>query len=117
MVVLTDQPLRQILQKHNMFGCLVKWAIELSEFYIQYKPWPVIKPQVLADFITECTIPEETLTASSELVVEGTVQLSQPWILYVDGSFTPFASSTVNHSYQPYRGSGCVCSPLYSSQV
>ena len=37
MVILIDQPLKQILQKHDMSGHLVKWAMELSEFDIQYK--------------------------------------------------------------------------------
>ena len=42
-IVLTDQPLRQIMQKHELSGRLVRWAIELSEFDIQYKPRPSIK--------------------------------------------------------------------------
>ena len=33
--VLTDQPLRQIMYKHELSGWMVRWAIELSEFDIQ----------------------------------------------------------------------------------
>ncbi|GKV15225.1 hypothetical protein SLEP1_g26025 [Rubroshorea leprosula] len=33
-IVLTDQPLRQILQKPECFGRLIKWAVELGEFEI-----------------------------------------------------------------------------------
>ena len=37
-LVITNQPLRQTLNKPNSSGWLVKWAIELSEFDISYKP-------------------------------------------------------------------------------
>ncbi|GFZ14484.1 hypothetical protein Acr_24g0006740 [Actinidia rufa] len=36
-VVLTDQPLNQILQWPNTSGQLLKWSIELSEFHIIYR--------------------------------------------------------------------------------
>ena len=94
MVVLTDQPLRQILQKHDMFEHLIKWTVKLSEFDIQYKPRSMIKSQVLADFVAKCTILDETPTTLSELVEEGTSSLSHPWILHVDVSSTPSASGT-----------------------
>ena len=32
------------------------WAVELSEFDIQYRPRTAIKGQVVADFITEFTL-------------------------------------------------------------
>ena len=59
--VLTDQPLRQILQKPDYSGRLMKWAIELSQFDIHFEPRQAIKGQALADFIVECTFgaPEE----------------------------------------------------------
>ncbi|CAL8996497.1 unnamed protein product [Prunus brigantina] len=38
--VLTNHPLRQVLQKPETSGRLVKWAIELGEFDIHYKPRP-----------------------------------------------------------------------------
>ena len=51
--VLTNHPLRQVLQKPDASGCLLKWAIELSQFKIEFQPRPVIKGQALADFIAE----------------------------------------------------------------
>ncbi|XP_077248245.1 uncharacterized protein LOC143887886 [Tasmannia lanceolata] len=57
--VLTDHPLRQVLHKPDTSGQLVKWAVELSEFDIQYMPRPAIKAQVLPDFAAECTIPQQ----------------------------------------------------------
>ncbi|GMH07043.1 hypothetical protein Nepgr_008883 [Nepenthes gracilis] len=56
-VVLTDQPLKGILQKPDVSGRLVKWAIELGEFDIEFRPRPAIKAQALADFIVETTTP------------------------------------------------------------
>ncbi|XP_077232060.1 uncharacterized protein LOC143865910 [Tasmannia lanceolata] len=57
--VLTDQPLRQVLHKPSTSGRLMKWAVELSEFEILYMPRLAIKAQVLADFVVECTIPQQ----------------------------------------------------------
>ena len=51
----TEYPMKQLLHKPETFGRLMKWAIELSEFDIIYKPKTAIKGQVLADFIMEFT--------------------------------------------------------------
>ena len=51
----TEYPMKQILHKPETSGRLMKWAIELSEFDIRYKPREVVKGQVLADFIIEFT--------------------------------------------------------------
>ncbi|XP_077246068.1 uncharacterized protein LOC143885918 [Tasmannia lanceolata] len=59
--VLTDQPLRQVLHRPDTSGKLVKWAVELSEFDIQYLPRQAIKAQVLADFVVECTIHQQSI--------------------------------------------------------
>ena len=52
-VVLTNQPLKQILERAGVSGRLVKWSVELTEFEIEYAPRPAIKAQVLADFLVE----------------------------------------------------------------
>ena len=39
---------------------MVQWAIELSQFDIEFHPRTAIKAQVLVDFIAEFTIPENT---------------------------------------------------------
>ncbi|CAL9026207.1 unnamed protein product, partial [Prunus brigantina] len=57
--VLTNQPLRQVLQKPETSGRLIKWAIELGEFDISYHPRPAEKGQAVADFISELTIPAD----------------------------------------------------------
>ncbi|CAL8175952.1 unnamed protein product [Prunus armeniaca] len=57
--VLTNQPRRQVLQKPETSGQLIKWAIELGEFDICYHPRPAEKGQAMADFISELTLPSE----------------------------------------------------------
>ncbi|XP_074352802.1 uncharacterized protein LOC141691954 [Apium graveolens] len=72
---LTDQPLRNILHSPKASGRLMKWAIELGEFDIKYKPRRAIKAQALADFMVECNINyqevggQEIVCGDSRLVV------------------------------------------------
>ena len=47
----TEYPMKQVLHKPENSGRLMKWAIELSEFDIRYKPKTTIKGQVLVDFV------------------------------------------------------------------
>ena len=56
----TEYPTKQILHRPETFGRLIKWAIELSEFDIRYKPRTAVKGQLLADFIMEFTPTEST---------------------------------------------------------
>ena len=55
---------------------MVRWAVELSEFDIQYEPRGSIKGQVYTDFVAELSLggdPQE-------------VELRSQWMLSVDGS-------------------------------
>ncbi|XP_038985250.1 uncharacterized protein LOC120111619 [Phoenix dactylifera] len=82
--ILTDQPMKQILQRSDRARRIAKWAIELGEFDLEYRPRPAIKAQTLADFIMECTLsddPELPLMPMGETP-------RPPWVLYVDGSST-----------------------------
>ena len=49
----TEYPMKQVLHKLETSGRLMKWAIELSDFDIRYKPKTVIKGKVLVDFFME----------------------------------------------------------------
>jgi hypothetical protein len=49
--VLTECPLRKILQKPDLSRRLVNWAIELGQYDIEYHPWMAVKGQALADFV------------------------------------------------------------------
>ncbi|XP_077215574.1 uncharacterized protein LOC143850191 [Tasmannia lanceolata] len=92
--VLTDQPLRKTLQKPNTFERLINWAVELGEFDIQVKPHPVIKSQVLVDFVVERTISEQEQEEQITLTKESTPPTMYLWMLYVDGSATSEGSGT-----------------------
>ena len=46
------------MNKLEAAGRMVQWAIELSQFDIEYQPQTTIKAQALADFIAEFTSPE-----------------------------------------------------------
>ncbi|GKV14106.1 hypothetical protein SLEP1_g25023 [Rubroshorea leprosula] len=74
-IVMTDQPLRQILQKPECSGRLIKWAVELGEFQIAFQQRSTIRAQALADFVVECT--SNQVEPNSE---------AETWTLYVDGS-------------------------------
>ncbi|GFZ14654.1 hypothetical protein Acr_24g0008440 [Actinidia rufa] len=90
-IVLTDQPLKHILQQPDTSGRLLKWSIELSEFHIEYKPRTAIKAQALADFIVESTHEDtpqpETAPPEAGIPKEPTSEKDLAHsILFVDGS-------------------------------
>ena len=76
-------PLRQILQNLECSGRLTKWAIELSEFDIEFKPRTSIKGQAVVDFILEFTRPDSVLSGGNLGERSWTIM---PWKLFVDGS-------------------------------
>ena len=75
----TEYLMKKILHKPETSGRLMKWAIELSEFDIRYKPKTAIKGQVLADFVMEFTsaVPDENAQTMTDLPI---------WKLSVDGA-------------------------------
>ncbi|XP_022880864.1 uncharacterized protein LOC111398160 [Olea europaea var. sylvestris] len=77
--VLTNFSLKQVLQKMEALGCLLKWAIEFSEFNLLFRPRHAIKGQALADFVAEFAIEPE---------MEAAMKPAEPptWNLFVDGS-------------------------------
>ena len=79
----TKHPMKQILHKLETSRRLIKWAIELNEFDIIYKPRTAVKGRVLADFIMEFT-PSNTPTQPTE-----TTQLAPDlpiWRLSINGA-------------------------------
>jgi len=89
--VLSNQPLRTVMQNTNQSGRLTKWAVELSEHDIVYKNRTAAKSQVLADFLIELT-PE----LEQDLVLP-----SLNWILHVDGSSMNKGSGAGVHLQSP----------------
>ena len=74
-IVLMDQPMKRAMSSPVAVGRMALWAIELSEFDIQYRPRTAMKGQALADFIAEYTQSEG----------QGADGLKQ-WIIHTDGS-------------------------------
>ena len=80
--VMTDHPLKKEMNKLEVTGRLIQWAVKLSEFDIKYQPRHTIKAQALADFIAEFTPSYEDLNG---------VENRKKWVVHVDGSSTQHA--------------------------
>ncbi|GKE32207.1 reverse transcriptase domain-containing protein [Tanacetum coccineum] len=80
-IVITDQPIQQILSRPKVEGMLQKWSIELGEYAIHYRHRVSVKGQILADFIVE-RLEED----SPDTSMEEEEELPEPWILFTDGS-------------------------------
>ena len=74
-IILTDMPLRRAMSSPEVASRLALWAIELSDFDIQYRPRTAIKGQIVADFIAEFTSNEG----------KGAEKFPQ-WSIHTDGS-------------------------------
>ena len=73
--VLTEHPLRTIMENLKAMGRVSKWALDLRSYRLKYEPSTSIKGQVLADFIADFTL--GTTEYADQL--EG-------WIMNVDGA-------------------------------
>ncbi|RVX14162.1 hypothetical protein CK203_011368 [Vitis vinifera] len=76
-IVLIDQPLRNILHKPDLTGRMLQWVIELSEFGIEFQPRLSMKGQVMADFVLEYSRRPSQFHESSK---------QEWWTLRVDGA-------------------------------
>ena len=74
-IVMTNLPIRKVLQKPDAAGRMARWAVEFSEFDIHYEPRGPIKGQIYADFVVEIS--------SAATHQEGA---NFRWVLSVDGS-------------------------------
>ena len=79
--VLTNYPLKQVLQKPDSSGRLLKWAIELGQFEINFRPRTAIKGQAVADFIAEFALSKDEKDRPSSSNTD-----LPKWKLYTDGS-------------------------------
>ncbi|GJT50425.1 reverse transcriptase domain-containing protein [Tanacetum coccineum] len=84
--VITDQPIKQILNKTEASGKLAKYTVELGAYNITFEPRNVVKGKVLADFITKTPgeePPEEYFQAPRVMPEKDD---TEEWILFIDGS-------------------------------
>ena len=75
-LVMTNQSIKKSMNKLETAGRMVQWAIELSQFDIEYHPRTAIKAQALADFIAEFTLLDE----------ENPIPKAERWTIQMDGS-------------------------------
>jgi hypothetical protein len=53
--VVTEFPLGDILRNKDTNGCIIKWALEISPYSLEFQSHMTIKSQALVDFIVEWT--------------------------------------------------------------
>ena len=90
-VILTQLPLKTILQSADYTGRVAKWGIILGAFDIKYMPRTSIKGQVLPDLVAEFTEPQmEELPSVGNMDEKLVGTISQyrlsTWEVYVDGA-------------------------------
>ena len=59
--VVTEFPLWDILHNKEANGRIIKWAIELGTYSIEFRSRPTIKSQALTDFVAEWTEIQEPI--------------------------------------------------------
>ena len=90
-IVLTQLPLRSILQSADYTGRVAKWGTILGAFDIKYMPHTSTKGQVLADLVAkfaEPSLEEEVETQDMDEKSVGAISLQGPtcWKVYVNGA-------------------------------
>lgn len=81
-MVLINTRLRHVLHKPGISGRTLKSALELGEYQIYFSPRKMIQGQALADFLVECSFPDN----SQVTPLSGSVKTPDTWILNTDGS-------------------------------
>ncbi|GKA43923.1 reverse transcriptase domain-containing protein [Tanacetum coccineum] len=84
--VITDQPIKNILNNTETSGKLAKYAVELGAYNIKFIPRNAVKGQVLADFLLEA--PEGTREELYFRIPEVPVEKddTESWTLFTDGA-------------------------------
>ena len=59
--VVTEFPLGDILRNKEANGRIIKWAVKLGTYSIEFRSMPTIKSQALADFVAEWTEIQEPI--------------------------------------------------------
>ncbi|GJY69215.1 reverse transcriptase domain-containing protein [Tanacetum coccineum] len=80
-MVVTDQPIKQIMSRPENTRRMLKWKFKLEAFDITYRPRTSIRGQILADFSAER--PDEE---GPSMEVQAEEATPKPWTLFTDGS-------------------------------
>lgn len=110
-MVLTEHPLKSLLQQGDLTGRIARWAVVLGQYDLEFKPRTTIKGHVLADFIAEftpCAIVHRALLSQGIRCPgeQGETQLGiakqrkekklRPYSIYIDDSFRLFVDGSSN---------------------
>ena len=83
--VLSDLPLKMLLQRSDFSRRITKWGVHLESFGVEYKPRTAIKGQILAEFLAEfqydLSNPSMLMPAETQLGL-----IMGKWELFVDGA-------------------------------
>ena len=77
-LVMMDQPIRKSMNRPEVAGRMVQWAIELSQSNTEYLPRTAIKAQALANFIAKFTFPNK----------DNPTNEAERWMIQTDGLST-----------------------------
>ncbi|GJV63370.1 reverse transcriptase domain-containing protein [Tanacetum coccineum] len=80
-VVIIDQPVKQILSRPKNAGRMAKWTIELGAHDISYTSRTSVQGQILADFIAEKRDEDCPTTG-----IPAKEKIPQPWTLFTGES-------------------------------
>ena len=74
--MVTEFPLWDILRNKEANGYIIKWAMELDTYSIEFRSGTTIKLQALVDFVAEWTEIQEPIPATCP----------EHWVMYFDGA-------------------------------
>uniref|UniRef100_A0A2N9FQ09 Uncharacterized protein n=1 Tax=Fagus sylvatica TaxID=28930 RepID=A0A2N9FQ09_FAGSY len=83
--VLSDLPLKMLLQRSDFTGRITRWGVYLGSLGVEYKPRTAIKGQILAEFLAEF----QHDPSNPSVLVPINTQLdlgTKKWELFVDGA-------------------------------
>nr|GEW29323.1 hypothetical protein [Tanacetum cinerariifolium] len=84
---ITDQPVKQILNKAEASGKLAKYSVELGAYNFTFETRNAIKGQILADFINEVSVGSESMVPrATSYTVNYQKDGEEEWVLYTDRS-------------------------------
>ena len=75
-IVVIEFPLGDILHNKEANDRIIKWAVELGTYSIDFRSRPTVKSQALADFIAEWTEIQEPIAATCP----------EHWVMYFNGA-------------------------------
>ena len=89
MLISKIDPLKYLLSRSTLIGCVEKWVMILSEFDIEYVDRKAIKGHVIANQLAEAPIQDDhpmLIDFPDEAIFH--VDIANEWKLYFDGSHT-----------------------------